>query len=233
MRNSTLPTNGMRQPQQVHLVGRQGRVDQPRGARPENEADRRSGRRGAADEPAHERRRLLGGVDHRPGELAAEREALDDAHQHQQQRRGHADLRVGRQQAQDERGAAHQARSRASAARAGRCGRRPSRARCCRSAAPGSRARTRRTSAAAAPPRCSAGRTGGRCRWRSSRRRRSRTTRGRSRSGRPAPSAGRTAVPQAFRGFEGCACRTSAAVESVTEASSRGTAILSQYSSRD
>ena len=80
-------------------------------------------------------RRLLGGVDHRPGELAAEREALDDAHGHEQHGRRHADLRVGRAAARAAASRRPSARSTASAARGGRCDRPPSPARGCRSAA--------------------------------------------------------------------------------------------------
>ena len=172
-----------------HLLGRQHDVDEPGSRRPEDEADGGARGRGAADEAAHHRRRELGRVDHRARELAAEREALNQPHQDEQQRRGDADLVVGRQQAEQRASRRPSARSTPSAARAGRCDRRPGRAPRCRPGGRRIRARTPRRPAAAGRSRSTAERTACRCRWRNSRRRRNRTTRGRCRSGRRAPCA--------------------------------------------
>ena len=100
--------NGMRQPHADACSAPSHSVDQPRRPRPEDEPQRGAGGGGTADQAAPRGRGLLGGVDHRPGELAAEREALDDAQDHEQDRRGDADLRVGRQQPDQQRRAAHQ-----------------------------------------------------------------------------------------------------------------------------
>ena len=50
---------------------------------------------------------MLGDIDRRAAVLAAEREALEEAERHEQDRRGDADLAVVRQQADQEGRAAH------------------------------------------------------------------------------------------------------------------------------
>jgi hypothetical protein len=73
----------------------------------QQEAERRAQLREHAVPGALARRRVLGGQQHRPTPLAAQPQALAEAAQRQQRRRPQADLRVGRQQADQHRGQAH------------------------------------------------------------------------------------------------------------------------------
>ena len=59
-------------------------------------------------ETAPAMRRMLGQIHRHPADLAAHREALQQAQQQQQQRRQHADLGVGRQQTDQKCGHTHQ-----------------------------------------------------------------------------------------------------------------------------
>ena len=189
----TLAMNGMRQPHVDACSAPSHSVHEPRRRGPEDEPQGGARGRGAADKTAPRRRGLLGGVDHRPGELAAKGEPLDDAQGHQQHWRGDADLRVGRQQPDQQRRAAHQ-RDRQREQRAAsdavahhakhEAAERP------RDRSP---AQTRQRRAAVGRWGSTAERTVDRCRWRSSRRRQSRTTRGRCRSSRPSRSGAPTA----------------------------------------
>ena len=80
------------------LVG-QPRRQQQEDAAGTDEADRRAELREHAVPRALARRRVLDRQQHGPAPLAAEPEALAEAAEREQQRRGDADRRVGRQQA--------------------------------------------------------------------------------------------------------------------------------------
>ena len=71
------------------------------------EAQRRAQLREHAVPGALARRRVLGGQQHRTAPLPSQAQALAETAQRQQHRRGHADLRMGRQQADQHGGDAH------------------------------------------------------------------------------------------------------------------------------
>ena len=71
------------------------------------QAERRGRAHPAGEVAAAVGGRVLGDVDRRPAPFAAERQALQDPQQHEQHRRDHAGVGVGRQQADPEGGAAH------------------------------------------------------------------------------------------------------------------------------
>ena len=92
----------------IDLIGRHRVVDEVGRSGSQDETQRRARGGRAADKTAQQRRCGLGRVHHRSGELTAERDALEHAHQHQQDRRQNADLFVRRQEPEHQRRAAHQ-----------------------------------------------------------------------------------------------------------------------------
>ena len=103
-----LAMNGMRQPHADACSAPRDDVHEPGRRRSENEPQGRACCGGAADEAAPPGRSLLRRVNHRASKLSAEREALHDAEYHQQDWRGDADLRVGRQQPDEQCRPAHE-----------------------------------------------------------------------------------------------------------------------------
>ena len=93
-------------PGEERLVRQQARQQRDR-AGAETQAEREADLREAGVEAAAIVRRVFEGHQHRAAPLAAHGEALHQAQHHQQQRRGDADLGVGRHQADQERYSPH------------------------------------------------------------------------------------------------------------------------------
>ena len=98
----------MRQPHVGELLGREQRGDHEQGRRREDHADGHADLRERAEEAAARGGRVLDGHQRRAAPFATGREALQDAEQDQQDRSGDADRGVGRQEADECGGQAHQ-----------------------------------------------------------------------------------------------------------------------------